>query len=132
MRILNFLFLLIFGSLIVSCANDDNERLKFDAASLRQTTWEGTWLLTDEDQVLRSSHILMQFFTDDTGQYIYKQDDTEDPRICPFKYSIEGKMMKITDAPIYTHWTLIEMDDDKMVLEAFEPYKSSLILQKKH
>lgn len=130
MKTLNVLLLLIFGSLVVSCADDDKDRLKFDAASLQQTTWKGTWLLTDEDQVLRSSPILMQFFTYDTGHFIYKQNEEEDSRTCKFKYSIEGKMMKITDAPIYTHWTLVEMDNEKMVLEAFEPYKSSLVLHK--
>lgn len=133
MKIFNVIFLLIFSFLLISCSEDNNEDFRFDAKSLKQTTWEGTKLITDGDQVIRSEHILMQFFTIDSGQYIVKQEEgAAETQIYDFKYSIEGKIMKITEAPFSTNWTLVKMDKDKLVLEAFGSYKLTLTLYKKY
>lgn len=130
MKIFNFIFLLLFSSFLTCCSNDDTEDFIFDAESLKQTTWEGTELVTDGDQLISTTNVVMQFFTINSGQCIIKQEN-EQTLVRDFKYSIEGKLMK-TEGGLSATWTLVDMGKDKLVFEAFSSYKVTLTLYKMH
>lgn len=127
MKIFRVLFLLVISLFLVNCS-DEKDEFRFDAQSLRQTTWEGTNLVTDGNQVVRTIGVIIQFFTIDTGQYVLKEDGSTE--VYNFKYSIDGKIIDIEDGPLWGKRTLIKFNKNTMVLEAFSSYKSTITLSK--
>lgn len=130
MKMFKDLFLLMLCLLLVDC-NDDEENFRFDGAFLKQSTWEGTSVVTNKGEIIRMSNVEMQFFTETNGQYILKSPGSS-TGVYDFKYSIEGKIMNIKDGPLLGMHTLLEMSEDKMVLEELDSYKVTLTLNKKY
>lgn len=129
-RILTWVVVASIGAIsFVSCNKDDNDDFVFSTESLKQTNWEGTEVVIDGDQIIRTIDVTIQFFTADSGQYILKEEGSE-TEVYNFKYSIEGKIMDIKDGPLYSKRTLLECSKDKMVLEAFSSFKSTLTLNR--
>lgn len=128
------MFLLLFSSFLTCCSNDDTEDFRFDAESLKQTTWEGTKLLTEGDQVISTANVVIQFYTINSGQCIIKQEEEEQQQaeVWDFKYSIEDKLMEIENGALWGTWFLLEMEKDKLVLEKRGSYIVTLTLYKKY
>ena len=127
MKFLKLLSLLILSIFLSCCTKADDNEIEFDAKSLAQTTWEGTNVVTDGDQIVRTINVEMQFITSTNGRYVLKEKDSE-VEVYDFKYSIEGKIMNIEDGPLFGNRTLIEIGKDKIVLEALSSYRSTLTL----
>lgn len=131
MKIFNFVFLLLFSSFLTCCSDDETEDFRFDAESLVQTIWEGTELVTDGDKVISSENIEMRFFTTNSARCFIKEEGKE-TLVRDFKYSINDKLMKIEDGPLWNTWFIIEAKKDKLVLETMSSYKVTLTLYKKY
>lgn len=129
-RILTWVIIASIGAIsLVSCNKDNKEDFVFSSESLRQTTWEGTEVVIDGGKVIRTIDVTMQFYTTDNGQYILKEEGSE-TEVYNFKYSIEGKIMDIKDGPLFSKRTILEASKDKLVLEAFSSFKSTLTLNR--
>jgi len=131
-RILSWILIISISVFsFISCDKDDKKDFVFSDSALKQTTWKGTELVTNGDQVIEESSVLIQFFTANKGQYILKEEGYE-TEVYDFKYVIEGKIMEIDGAVLNGKWTLLDFDKDKMVLESYSSYKVTLNLSKVH
>lgn len=115
----------------ISCDKDEKDNFVFNAESLKQTTWEGTSLVMDEDQVIKETSVLIQFFTGNEGQYVLRKDGYE-TEVYDFKYVIDEKIMEIDGAVLNGKWTLLNLNKDKMLLEWYSSYKVTLTLDRLH
>lgn len=125
-----WIMIVLAFSVLVSCS-DDKDDFMFDGKSLKQTTWEGTELLTNGDQVIRTSSIEIQFFSEKNGKYVLKTPGFSTD-VSDFNYVIEGKMMNIKDSLLSGMYMLLEMNKDKMVLEMLGSSKVTLTLKRKY
>lgn len=129
-RILTWVIIALIGAIsFVSCNKDDKDDFLFSTESLRQTTWEGTEVVIDDGNVIRTIDVTIQFYTTDDGQYILKEEGSQ-TEVYNFEYSIEGEIMDIKDGPLFSKRTILEASKDKMVLEAFSSFKSTLTLNR--
>lgn len=127
MKLLKLLSFLILSIFLTNCTEADENDVEFNAESLAQTTWKGTEVVTDGDQIVRTMNVEMQFITSTNGRYVLKEKGSE-VEVYDFKYSIEGKIMNIEDGPLFSNRTLIEIGKNKMVLVGLGSYKTTLTL----
>lgn len=131
MKTLRILLLMTLTTLFAGCADDDEN--DFSAEFLQQTIWEGTYVVTDnENKTISSSDILIQFLTTSDAQYSEKVEGTDYMDTEKFTYSVEGKIMTTKGAPISKELTLIEFSENKMVFVAYASYKVTITLTRKY
>lgn len=141
MKTFKTLFLLIFCIALMNCSNNDDINLdnaSIDKDSFTQTIWEGTYVLTDNNnELIEGRNLLIQFVTSKNGQYYYRYSDGSSSYVYPFGYSIEGKMISI-DSNVLDGigglYTLIEINKKKkkIVFVEYSRYTATLTLYKKH
>lgn len=127
-----FSAVLLIATMFLSfnACGDDNNDFKFDPNSLKQTLWEGTIVVTDNGEIIREMKIDMQFFTVNTGHYTLKEGaQIED---YDFKYTIDGKLMVIDGGVLSSNRILIELNENKMVLQGIGSYKSIITLNRQN
>ncbi|MDR2810710.1 MAG: hypothetical protein LBB84_09200 [Tannerellaceae bacterium] len=133
-KILSWVLLISISAFsFVSCDKEDKDNFVFSVESLKQTTWEGTELVTsvtDGEQVKEANSVLIQFFTTNEGQCVLKtRYETE---VREFNYVIEGKIMEIDGDVLNGKWTLLNFNKDKMILVSYSLYKVTLTLSRVH
>ncbi len=128
MKTIITLFVFMFSAILSSCSDSDD--FNFTGKSLKQTSWEGTELVTDGNEIIREISVIIRFITDNNGEYILKEDGTSE--VYNFKYSIEGKIMTIEDGPLFSKRTLLEYSKNKIILETESSYTSTLTIYRKY
>lgn len=132
------LFLFISNFLFLSCS-DDTDILKFDAESLKQTSWGGQRIQSyNGGENVVYSEVGIIFHTTESGRYDIKYNTDPEPSDYEyFEYYIDDKMLFIEgNSTLRGYWLLIEKSKDKMVFEQSTggeySYKETLILERRH
>lgn len=123
MKTKNILGIIFIFSLIsfYGCSNDD-DNLEFSASLLKQTQWVGT--LNESYIGAMGTHISATantgffFESEDHGRYSIKWENLSQVTESPFEYSIDDKLLIISDGNYLNgSWLITKFDTDKLVLE---------------
>jgi hypothetical protein len=143
MKLMNFkgshvLLLFFLSNLLFLSCSDDNDILKLDAESLKQTSWSGQLIESyNGGEHVLYSEVGIIFYTTETGQYDLKYETDIEPSITEFEYFVDGKLLFIKkNISLGGYWLLVEKSKDRMVLEQSSggdySYKATLILERRH
>lgn len=117
MKTFRILLLLSLSLFTFSCdKNNEENNFIFNAEYLKQSQWSGTFTKTNSGKT-ETANFGVVFYTEADGKYSIKWEYASEAEEGTFDYSINGKMLIVTNGYIKGNWLLIQLEKDKMVLE---------------
>lgn len=123
-KLINFSLITILLVLISSC-NDEEGPLS--PSDLVQTTWYGTDTSFDNYQETGQTKFILEFLSYPNGTYIFVDENGNPYGNGSFKYQIKGNIISFSGA-IVGDWTIIERNNNKIILQTFIPQKHQMSL----
>lgn len=126
------IILLIIATLVLflsSCDDKEEPTLSLSPSDLVQTSWYGTDTSFDNNQETGTINFILEFLSSSNGTYIFVDEKGDPYGNGSFKYQIKGKIISFSGA-IVGDWTIIERNNQRIVLQAFRPQKHIMYLTK--
>lgn len=128
-KILISLITVITALSIISCDDKDKPTLTLSPSELFQTTWSGTDTAFEEGYESDTINFILEFNSTSSGTYIFVDENGNPYGNGSFKYQINGRILSFTGA-LVGDWSIIEKNDNRIILQAFLPQKHIIVLTK--